>query len=433
MIYTDKTPQQFHGEQPQETDVLIIGGGIIGVCIAYYLAKKGIKATLCEKGRVAGEQSSRNWGWIRQQGRDEPEIPLSIESRYLWEELARETGEDLGYQATGVYYLAESYDDLESFESFVELARKYELDTCMISRAQVHEDIKGKDGRWIGGMHTASDGRAEPGQATVGIAKAAERLGAVICESTAVRTLLKSGGKVTGAVTEHGEIKAEQVVLAGGAWSSLFAANAGIKLPQLSVELTAAATEAVPDVFPANASDNTFALRRRQDGGYTIALKNNQSHHIGPDSFKFLTKWLPNMLENLKGTSIRPSSPKYYPDHWTQKRRWHGQDTSPFEKMRVLNSKPDPKELEVLSKAFAERFPQLNGTGLQSTWGGLIDAMPDFLPVIDRAPNQQNLHIVTGFSGHGFGIGPSIGRLMSDILTGNEAGHDLTSFVFSRF
>lgn len=433
MIYSEKTPQQFHGQLPAETGVLIIGGGIIGACTAYYLAKQGVKVTLCEKGRVAGEQSSRNWGWIRQQGRDEPEIPLSIEARRLWEELSKETGEDLGYSATGVYYLAEKQGDLEDFEKFVELGRKYDLDTCMISDARVHEAIKGKQGRWVGGMHTASDGRAEPGQATLGIARAAERLGAVICENTAVRTLVKSGGNVVGAVTEQGEIKAEQIVLAGGAWSSLFAANAGLKLPQLAVELTVAATQAVPDVFPANASDNTFAMRRRQDGGYTIALKNNQTHHIGPDSFRYLLEWLPNMAQNLKGTSIKPWSPKHYPDEWMQKRRWTGADVSPFEAMRVLNSKPNQKELAALTTAFADRFPQLKGTKLSHAWGGLIDAMPDFLPVIDRAPTHENLHIVTGFSGHGFGIGPSIGRLMADVLTGKQAGHDLSSFAFNRF
>ncbi|KZL21021.1 4-methylaminobutanoate oxidase (formaldehyde-forming) [Pseudovibrio axinellae] len=433
MIYPNKNPQLFHGKQPQETDVLIIGGGIIGVCTAYYLAKKGVKVTLCEKGRVAGEQSSRNWGWIRQQGRDEPEIPLSIESRRLWAELCAQTGEDLGYQTTGVYYLAEKQSDLEGFENFVDLARQYELGTCMISRDKVYEAIQGKAGRWIGAMHTASDGRIEPGQATLGIAKAAERLGAVICENNAVRTLVKSGGEVVGAVTEQGEITAGQIVLAGGAWSSLFASNAGIKLPQLSVELTVAATQAVPDVFPAIASDNTFALRRRQDGGYTIALKNNQTHHIGPDSFKFLRQWLPNMVENMKGTHIKPWAPNHYPDQWTQKRRWNGEEISPFEKMRVLNSKPNQRELVALADAFTDRFPQLKGTKLKNAWGGMIDAMPDFMPVIDKAPQQEKLHIVTGFSGHGFGIGPSVGRLMADVLTGQPSGHDLSSFAFGRF
>ncbi len=369
MIITQNTPQRFHAKQPAQTDILIIGGGIIGVCTAYYLAKKGVSVVLCEKGRIAGEQSSRNWGWIRQQGRDEPEVPLSIEARQLWRQLVEETGEDLGYQTTGVYYLAEKQEDLENFESFVKLARKYELDTCMISKAQVYEDVKGQPGRWIGGMYTASDGRIEPGQATVSIAKAAERLGAVICENNAVRTLVKSGGQVTGVVTEHGEIKAEQVVLAGGAWSALFASNAGIRLPLLSVELTIAATQTVPDVFSANASDNTFALRRRQDGGYTIALKNRQTHHLGLDSFRFLKEWLPNMLENLKGTRVKPCAPQNYPDHWRQKRRWSGDEQSPFEAMRVLETIPEQRQVAALETAFADRFPQLKGTKLQSTWG----------------------------------------------------------------
>lgn len=433
MIYSASTPQQFFGTQPEKTEILIIGGGIIGVCAAYYLAKAGRKVTLCEKGRISGEQSSRNWGWIRAQGRDEEELPLAIRARKLWRDLAQECADDLTYQTTGVYYLAEKPTDLENFEKFAKLAKSYDLDTRMISQDEVHSAIQGKPGRWIGGMHTPADGRVEPGMATCAIARAAERHGTILCENTSVRTLVKTAGEVTGVVTEHGEIAAEQIILAGGAWSSLFLANAGIKLPQLGVELTVAATQAVPDVFSGNASDNTFALRRRQDGGYTVALKNNQTHHLGWDSLRFFKNWLPNMAENLKGTSLRPAAPRHYPNTWTGQRRWTGEDSSPFERMRILNSKPDPKELKALEAAFVDRFPQLEGTQLQSSWGGMIDAMPDFLPVIDRPKNARNLHITTGFSGHGFGIGPSVGEALAQSVQGQQPSMDLSPFALARF
>ena len=73
---------------PKKADVVIIGGGIIGVSTAWFLAKQGIDVVLCEKGHIAGEQSGRNWGWVRQQGRDPRELPMMIESMRIWRELA---------------------------------------------------------------------------------------------------------------------------------------------------------------------------------------------------------------------------------------------------------------------------------------------------------------------------------------------------------
>ena len=79
-----------------------IGGGVIGVMTAWHLAERGLRVTLCEKGRIAGEQSSRNWGWIRQQGRDLDELPIMIESLRHWKSLAQEFGEALGFRQEGI-------------------------------------------------------------------------------------------------------------------------------------------------------------------------------------------------------------------------------------------------------------------------------------------------------------------------------------------
>lgn len=219
--YTNSTPQQFFGDLPEQTDVLIIGGGVIGTCTAYWLAQKGVNVTLCEKGRVAGEQSSRNWGWVRQQGRDAAELPISMESSRLWQQLMKETGEDLGFRQEGVYYLAEKEEDLKNYEDFLELAKQHQLDTKLLSKDEIYAKIPGRGGKWIGGMVTPSDGRAEPWIAVPAIGRAAERNGAVIVEDCAVRTLEFEGGKLTGAVTEKGTIKAKRVLIAAGAWSSI--------------------------------------------------------------------------------------------------------------------------------------------------------------------------------------------------------------------
>ena len=118
-IITESAPIAFSDPLPEAVDVVIIGAGVIGTSTAWFLAKQGAKVLLCEKGRVAGEQSSRNWGWVRQQGRDQAELPIMMESNRIWRDLARSTGEkDLGFTPSGCIYLAESERQLAEYESW---------------------------------------------------------------------------------------------------------------------------------------------------------------------------------------------------------------------------------------------------------------------------------------------------------------------------
>ena len=87
-------PAQFTAALPDACDVAVIGGGIIGVMTAWFLAKAGQRVVVCEKGRISGEQSGRNWGWVRQQGRDPAELPIMVEALRMWPQLAIETGEE---------------------------------------------------------------------------------------------------------------------------------------------------------------------------------------------------------------------------------------------------------------------------------------------------------------------------------------------------
>ena len=97
-MITDQSPIAFADALPDAVDVVVIGAGIVGTATAYWLAKRGQRVLLCDKGRVAGEQSSRNWGWVRQQGRDWAELPVMVESNRIWRTLAQETSEaDLAF------------------------------------------------------------------------------------------------------------------------------------------------------------------------------------------------------------------------------------------------------------------------------------------------------------------------------------------------
>src|SRR5438034_11785393 len=110
-------------ELPSSADVVVIGAGIVGVFAAYYLAKRGIRVALVEKGRVAAEQSSRNWGWCRQQNRDARELPIATKSLDLWERVAQETGEDTGFRRCGLLYLSNAENELTGWAKWRDFAR----------------------------------------------------------------------------------------------------------------------------------------------------------------------------------------------------------------------------------------------------------------------------------------------------------------------
>lgn len=425
------TPAQFRADLPDAADVVVIGGGIAGVTTALYLARDGLSVVLCEKGVIAGEQSSRNWGWVRAQGRDEAEIPIMLTARQLWRGLAQELGEVLGLTTCGVSFLAPDEATLARYEAWLDVARAHGLDSRVIGREELARILPHKAG-WQGALTTPSDMRAEPGAAVPAIARLAAAEGVIIREHCAVRALETTAGRVSGVVTEDGPIRADRVLLAGGAWSGLFAGNAGLHLPQLSVRATVAATEPLPEFWPGAATDANFAFRRRADGGYTLAPGMGHDFWIGPAAFRHLHTYLPIIRRDLKLTRLQIAAPRRYPDAWTTPRHWKADDRSPFESMRVLSPDPSPSRLARLQDDFAAAFPQIGRPKLRAAWAGMIDTTPDQVPVLDETP-ISGFFIATGLSGHGFGIGPGIGRMMADLIRSGNPGHDLSRFRFARF
>ncbi|MFC2968184.1 NAD(P)/FAD-dependent oxidoreductase [Acidimangrovimonas pyrenivorans] len=422
---------------PEATDVVVIGGGVMGIMTAWFLRAKGLRAVVCEKGRVAAEQSSRNWGWVRQQGRDPAELPIMIEANRIWQHLSAEIGEDLGFRRTGVLYLANKPGDIAGFEAWQGIAKTHGLDTKLLSRAETLAMMPGASDDWpggcAGGLWTASDGRAEPWIAVPALARALVERGGVVAEHCAVRALDIAAGKVAGVVTERGRIACDAVVLAGGAWSSLLLRNHGVEIPQLSVISSAAATQPLPEHFLGGAADGTFAFRRRLDGGYTIAPGDFHESYIGPDAFRRLPKFIPQLKKDPFGSRYLPAAPKGFPDAWGTPRKWAADAESPFEAMRVLNPRPNMTALAKVQNAFARAFPAMGRPVLARAWAGMIDTMPDVVPVVDHVPALPGLVVATGLSGHGFGIGPGLGRVVADMVSGGAPGHDMRRFRFTRF
>ena len=419
------------GTCPADAEVVIIGGGIVGVSTAYFLSKQGINVTLCEKGHIAGEQSSRNWGWVRQQGRAAEELPMMIRSLKIWRELATEIGDEIGFQQGGCVYLAKTDKDLARFTHWLELADTYGLDTRVLQPDELESVVKCRPGDWRGGMYTPSDGRAEPHTSVPAIARAAERHGATILAACAVRGIETAGGTVASVVTERGKINSNTVVCAGGAWSSLICRPLDISLPQLTVRNTVARTAPAEPITSGAVWSKPVALRRRQDHGYTIAHGSASEHFLDENSFRNFAKFLPAMLREIGAIRVRPRNPQFSDLNGAVD--WSMDEVSPFERTRVLNPEPSPKITREMRRNLDRYFPALKNIPFVETWAGMIDVTPDVKPVISACDELPGFYIATGFSGHGFGIGPGAGEAVAKLVTNQDSDLDMNPFRLNRF
>jgi glycine/D-amino acid oxidase-like deaminating enzyme len=416
---------------PSRADVVIVGGGIIGTSAALYLAQTGVSVALCEKGHIAGEQSSRNWGWVRKARRDPREIPLIVESLRLWEGMNERVQGETGFRRTGIAFAAEDEKAVARYEAWLLHAQPYQIDARMVSGAELERIMPGSRGRWKSALWCATDGRAEPQKAAPAIAAAARRAGAAILGNCAVRGVELSGGKVSGVVTEHGRIACGTVIVAAGAWSRRFLRDLGLTLPQLKVRASVMRTAPIEGAPESAVWCSDFSFRRRLDGGYTIANGFVNVVPIVGDSFRFFANFLPAFLMGSKSLKLRLDH--RFLQEWSEAKPVPLDQVSPYEKTRVLDPAPDSDFLRHALDRLKQMFPAFAAAQVVQEWAGLIDVTPDAIPVISTVDSVPGLVIATGFSGHGFGIGPGAGRLVADLATGAPPIVDPKEFRFSRF
>jgi glycine/D-amino acid oxidase-like deaminating enzyme len=416
---------------PERVRVVVIGGGIIGVTTALFLAEKGLSVALCEKGRIGGEQSSRNWGWCRTMGRDLSEIPLAMESLRLWRGMNERTGRETGFRQPGIMYLCENEQEVALQEAWLHQAKLYQVDSRLLRGPELEAVLPGAGAGFVAGLHTPTDGRAEPAYAAPAIAEAARDHGAKIFTNCAVRGIDLHNGRLVGVITERGRIRCDAAVLAGGAWSRLFAGNAGLDLPQLKVLGSVFRTEPLsggPDIA---ASGSVFAFRKRLDGGYSIARRNANTAELTPDHFRLLSDFFPRLLASRHEIRLRLGRRTW--QELRTARRWSLDQTTPFEAVRILDPIPKQGILAEARDVLSRTFPAFASIRIAESWAGLMDVTPDAVPVIDEVKRIPGFFIATGFSGHGFGIGPGAGRLMADLVAGDAPVVDPKPFRLERF
>jgi glycine/D-amino acid oxidase-like deaminating enzyme len=221
------------------------------------------------------------------------------------------------------------------------------------------------------------------------------------------------------------------VVLAGGVWSRLFCGNLDLRLPQLKVMSSVMRTEKFDAGLETSCSGFGFGVRKRLDGGYNVASWSGNVVDIVPDTFRFFADFLPALRLQWRGMRLRIGG-KFLED-WQVPRRWALDAASPFERVRTLDPEPYQPILDQARTHLTAAFPEFRNMKVAESWGGVIDVTPDAVPVISAVDTLPGFFIATGFTGHGFGIGPGAGLLMAELVTGETPVVDPTPFRYSRF
>jgi glycine/D-amino acid oxidase-like deaminating enzyme len=174
-----------------------------------------------------------------------------------------------------------------------------------------------------------------------------------------------------------------------------------------------------------------FAFRKRLDGGYSVARRNANTAEITPDHFRLLQDFLPRLIHNRNEIRLRVGSRSW--EELCIARRWQLDQATPFEAVRVLDPSPKQGILAEARSVLAKAFPVFANMQVAESWAGLMDVTPDAVPIIDQVGHMPGFFVATGFSGHGFGIGPGAGRLMADLVAGDRPVVDPTPFRLARF
>jgi glycine/D-amino acid oxidase-like deaminating enzyme len=415
----------------RDADVVVVGAGIVGCATAYFLARRGVRVVLVERGPVPGEQSRKNWGFVRQQGRDPAEMPLVIEANRLWRGLERELDADLEWTQGGNLALAADESRMARLEAWLPVAREFGLDTRLLRASELAAVVPGLGGTWAGGMHTPGDGHADPEKATDAFARAAVAHGARLHLGCAVQAVTTAAGAVRGVVTERGEVRAPAVVCAAGAWSTRLARTLGLDLPQRWVRGTVARTTSAPPVTACAVWGPGVAFRQRRDGAFTIAAGGALDHDVTLDSLRQVRFFLPNYWKNKTlfrfhvGRPLVASLAAVLPGSAARRR--------PLVWDRGLEPPPNPAKVRRSLAALQRVLPALPPLGIARQWAGYIDAAPDLVPVLGEVSQLRGFVLATGFSGHGFALGPVAGRLVSELVLDGKPSLDLAAFRFSRF
>ena len=259
-----------------------------------------------------------------------------------------------------------------------------QMDAKIVTGAELDTLIPGAGSKFKAALYQASDGTAEPTYSVSKIAMGAIREGVKIVAPCAARSVEREGGKVAGVHTEKGYIKAKYVVMAGGAWSSLFAGNIGVRVPQLMLASSMQRLSRVDGALPGAGYGPDFTWRMQADGETSVGVGTSAAP-ITKDSFRFLFDFLPTLEHSGNLVKVRVS--KDFFESLRMKSSWGNDEVTPFEQVRMLSGEVDRHENDTALANLRRAFPQYEKAVDTEEWAGMIDATPDSTQFVTDIPD----------------------------------------------
>jgi sarcosine oxidase, subunit beta len=374
----------------ETTDIIIIGGGVMGTSIAYHLASRGERRILLlERQAICNGTTGRSGAIVRQHYSNDFSIRMAKESLTAFQHFDDAVGGDAGFLTTGMVVMVDE-QGTEALRANVRMQQEQGVNTMLIEPHEISELAPGYSGAAVAlACYEPETGIADPMATTSCFASRAREYGATIREGEPVTHILTQNNHVQGVRTSRGDVHAPVVVLAANVWSVALARGIGIDLPILATR------------------HPMVALRRPNDFGGRQGL-----HAVGLD----LTRQI-YLRADLGGITLvgstenvfTPSDPDNYPQGLTE------------------------EEIASFRTRAGGSIPTLARAVPRGGWAGIYDDTPDFHPILDRLPAYEGLYCAVGFSGHGFKLSPVVGRWMAQLILTGEKPLDMQHFAVDRF
>lgn len=363
-------------------DVAIIGGGLIGVWSAYFLARRGQRVVLLEKGVVGAQSSGTNFGNLRLQGRFPGQYPLSLRAQELWEQIETLIGDRCEFEATGHLYFASSEEERKKIEAYAAVSESYGLTIEHLDRADLRRRYPWLSDKAYAATFSARDATANPRLVTPAVARAAKALGVTVVERSQVTDLYAASGAFNLKTDTGLAIDCGQVINCAGAWALTIAEQFSETAPLFPAGPPQFVTEPFPYFITPSvqAVDGTVIFRQIPRGNVILA--------------------------GYPRTATDP----------------------------IANRAPVPlaKTLAAM-RHLAAAVPALESCHVIRVWSGIEGYLPDMIPIIGPSLTTPGLFHAFGFCGHGFQIGPGVGLCLSELIIDGATPTPLAPFSIGRF
>lgn len=374
--------------------VIVIGGGIIGTSVAYYLSKNEVEVTLFEsKDIAAGSSGSCDRAIMLQSKKPGPTLELALKSAEMYKTLEAELEEDLEYHKGGGMILIENEFELKVIQDMVKRQNQAGLDVSVISGDEARKIVPTLSKNIIASTWWSEDAEINPMGTAFAFARAAQKRKTKINLNFEVQELLTVNGRIAGVKANNENYYADSVVMCTGVWTKKILESLDIDVPIIPRKGQILVTERLPKVIDCNILSGSYIaskLQKASDNPYGIGLAIGQTK---------------------SGTLLIGGS-----------REFVGFDSS-------TNS----EVIREIAKIAIQFFPFLKNVNLIRTFSGFRPFTPDNLPIISEVPMVPGLFIAAGHEGDGIALAPITGKLLSDMICGQKIDFDLEAFSFERF